>query len=270
MTIQQVIDLILHHSTGEMRIEPTCDLVITGDTRAQVTGIAVTFMATAQVIRQAAALGANLIITHEPTWFTGRDVPDWCSRDSVYLAKQKLIDETGMTIWRYHDHMHAAKEDLIYQGLQEKLGWGQYLAPDQQSPWLYEMPQRTLAQLAQELKQKLGMPVMQAIGDPQMPVRRVLVLVGGGSLGLGTEQMPMQAMERLKADVMLCGDITEWTTCAYVRDASQLGLSKALLKLGHERSEEAGMEYMAVWLPPLIGGCCPVHFVDAGEPFIYL
>ena len=87
---------------------------------------------------------------------------------------------------------------------------------------------------------------------------------------LGVEEMPMQAMEQTHADVMLCGDVTEWTTCAYIRDAMQLGQNKAMIKLGHERSEEAGMEYMATWLPDLIDHCCPVIFIDAKEPFVYL
>ena len=43
-----------------------------------------------------------------------------------------------------------------------------------------------------------------------------------------------------------------------------------MIKLGHERSEEAGMEYMATWLPDLIDHCCPVIFIDAKEPFVYL
>lgn len=90
-------------------------------------------MATVEVIREAAAKGVNFIITHEPTWFTGRDVPDWCAEDSTYLAKRRLIDETGMTIWRYHDHMHAAAGDRIYWGVADKLGWNQYLVPGQKA-----------------------------------------------------------------------------------------------------------------------------------------
>ena len=43
-----------------------------------------------------------------------------------------------------------------------------------------------------------------------------------------------------------------------------------MIKLGHERSEEAGMEYMVTWLPDLIDHCCPVIFIDAKEPFVYL
>ena len=270
MKIQEVIDRVLTDSTGETRIAPTCDQLMTGDPQQEVKGIAVTFMATVEVIREAAAKGVNFIITHEPTWFTGRDVPDWCAEDSTYLAKRRLIDETGMTIWRYHDHMHAAAGDRIYWGVADKLGWNQYLVPGQKAPWLYEIPQTTLVDLAADLKRKLDMTTLQTIGDPEMPVNKVLILVGGGSLGLGVEEMPMQAMQQTHADVMLCGDVTEWTTCAYIRDAMQLGQNKAMIKLGHERSEEAGMEYMATWLPDLIDHCCPVIFIDAKEPFVYL
>ena len=94
----------------------------------------------------------------------------------------------------------------------------------------------------------------------------MLILVGGGSLGLGVEEMPMQAMEQTHADVMLCGDVTEWTTCAYIRDAMQLGQNKAMIKLGHERSEEAGMEYMVTWLPAIfhaeVFSKCLMRLVD--------
>ncbi|MDD3224574.1 MAG: hypothetical protein PHX70_07710, partial [Clostridium sp.] len=70
-------------------------------------------------------------------------------------------------------------------------------------------------------------------------------------------------------DVMICGDITEWTLCPYIRDATSLGMNKAMLVLGHERSEEAGMKHMAVWLGKMIEGTS-VQFIDAKEPFKYL
>lgn len=270
MTIQQVIDRILNYSTGEMRISPTCDQLIAGDPGAEATGIVVTFMATVDVVRRAAELGANFIITHEPTWFTGKDTPDWCAEDSVYLAKRRLLDETGVTIWRYHDHMHAAACDLIYKGMEQTLGWSRYVMPAEGFARVYDIPPCTLGQLAGQMKELLHMEQIQAIGRPDQPVRRALLLVGGGSLGLGVEEMPMQEMEKWNCDVMLCGDVTEWTTCAYIRDAVQLGMNRTMIKLGHNRSEEGGMEYMAQWLPALIDHCCPVQFVESGEPFVYL
>jgi hypothetical protein len=68
---------------------------------------------------------------------------------------------------------------------------------------------------------------------------------------------------------MICGEITEWTLSAYVRDAAALGFNKAMIIVGHERSEESGMKALANRLSPLLPGI-PVRFSDAGEPFSYL
>ena len=67
---------------------------------------------------------------------------------------------------------------------------------------------------------------------------------------------------------MVCGEILEWILCAYVRDASQLGLNKSMIILGHNRTEEVGMKYLPEWLETLMPGM-PVWFSEAGEPFSY-
>lgn len=113
------------------------------------------------------------------------------------------------------------------------------------------------------------MDVIQIIGRPDTRITRVGMLVGGGSLGLGREVMPMEVMERDRLNVLICGDITEWTTCAYVNDAQQLGFDRAMIVLGHERSEEAGMKHLVPVLQPIVGNT-PVMFISAQEPFTYL
>lgn len=269
MNVKQVTQAILMKACGMRRIQPTCDRLVYGSEEMEVTGIVTTFMATADVIKQAAELGANMIVTHEPTWFTGADNEDWCRNDSVYRAKRELLMHKGMAVWRFHDHMHMCDgPDLIYDGVVRQLGWQQYqTTPD--SPWLYDLPKMTLRELCRDIKQKLDMEHLQVIGDPDMMCGRILLLVGGGSLGLGREEMPMEEMEKSGADVMVCGDITEWTTCAYINDAAQLGMRRAMIKLGHERSEEGGMKYLVPWLSECLPGV-PVHFIDAKEPFQYL
>ena len=137
------------------------------------------------------------------------------------------------------------------------------------SDMCYQLPATTVRALAEELKEKLHMDVIQIVGDPETPVERAGILVGGGSLGLGREAMPMELMEREKLDVLICGEILEWTICAYVRDAAMLGMHKALIIPGHNRTEEAGMKYLPEWLEPLAPGI-PINFVEAGEPFSYL
>lgn len=268
--IQDVIDKILQDMCGGPKFEKTCDIISVGNPENVVTGIVTTFMATFDVIQEAVRLGANFIISHEPTWFTGNDATDWCQDDSIYLAKRKYLEEHDITVWRLHDHMHMGSDkDYIYEGLLDVLDWHKYLQIDEKHPWIYEIPETTVGELAEFFKQKLEMDTIQIIGSPEMKVKRVGILVGGGSLGFGVEQMPMQVMERNKLDLMVVGDITEWTICAYINDAYQMGFNRAMLTLGHERSEESGMRYLASWLSERLK-TIPVTFVDAKEPFKYL
>lgn len=268
MKVKQVIDEIIN-KFGGIKFENTCDQLMSGSFDTEVTGVVTTFMATVDVIKEAIKCGANFIITHEPTYYTGLDKTDWLKEDPVYLQKKKLIDDNNIAIWRFHDHMHAAPTDLIYDGLLKEIGWEEYLIKGLKFPHCYEIPEMSLKELSSFFKEKLDMDVIQIVGSPDTRCRRVGILVGGGSLGLGVEEMPAILMREQNLDVMVCGDITEWTLCPYIRDAAAMGMNKAMLVLGHERSEEAGMKYMAEWLTPMVKGI-PVYFIDAKEPFVYL
>jgi putative NIF3 family GTP cyclohydrolase 1 type 2 len=267
MNVRDVIEIMLELN-GVREIENTCDRLIEGDWEQDVTGVVTTFMATVDVIRRAAGLGCNLIITHEPTYFTGTDGLDWLQDDPVYHRKKSLINETGVSIWRYHDHMHIGDGDLIYDGLLEELGWKSYLNRELPHPHCYTIPPMALADLVDFFKKSLGMEVVRVVGKEDMTCSRVGILVGGGSLGLGDERMPAKLMNEQQLDVMVCGEITEWTLSAYVRDAAALGSNKAMIIVGHERSEGPGMKGLSDTLQPLLEGV-PVYFAESGEPFIY-
>jgi putative NIF3 family GTP cyclohydrolase 1 type 2 len=276
MRVREIADRVISKtSVPPLPLEKTCDKLMTGSFDQEVSKIAVTFMATVDVIKKAAAMGVQLIITHEPTWFTGEDSTDWLHGDPVYMKKKELIEKTGMTIWRFHDHMHMDKVDGIMRGFDEEIGWGQYrMKPDDglmdgKGDYCYKIPATTLRDLAEFFKKKLSMEVIQIIGNPEMKVERVGVLPGGGSLGIFSEYHPMQLMRNRKLDVLVCGEILEWRLPAYVRDACQLGISKAILVLGHERSEEPGMKHMVEWMRDVTGDI-PVIFIDSEEPFDYL
>ena len=277
MKVREIIAKVIG-GTGltPMPVNRTCDRLIAGSMDQEVTRIGSTFMATVDVIRRAADAGVDMIITHEPTWFTAGDETEWAEDDPVRLAKKELIEESGIAIWRFHDHMHMCREDGIYRGFDLETGWREYRMKQEKEdgPALkgihfdgcYRIPPTTLKGLAEFLQKTFRMTDMRYIGDPDMRVERVGVLPGGGSLGLGSEYMPMQLMNRRNLDVIICGDLTEWTLPAYVRDALQLGMNKGIVVLGHERSEEAGMKFLGDWMSCFLPEI-PVVFLDAEEPF---
>ena len=81
ITIQQAIDTIIAAVPGGPPPD-TVDTVKIGDPTQPLTGIVTTFLATVEVIEQAAQLGANLIITHEPIFYNHRDETDWLAGKS--------------------------------------------------------------------------------------------------------------------------------------------------------------------------------------------
>ena len=278
MTVKEIIDgIFAKQGLPEFPADKTCDKLISGSYDMEVKKAATTFMATVDVIRRAAEQGVNFIITHEPTWFTGTDDTEWVKDDPVYLEKLRLLEENHIAVWRCHDHMHMAEDDGIYAGFDAELDWGKYRLPkmkDSEIPLektgtFYEIPETTTAGLAAFFKERLDMDVIQIVGNPDSSVKRVGVFVGGGSLGFGVEKLPMEMMRRHDLDTVVCGDITEWTLSAYVRDAAMLGMNKSMIVLGHERSEEPGMKHMAEWMRSITGDT-EVVFIDAGEPFQYL
>src|SRR5437867_10355625 len=75
----------------------TVDTFKAGNPDTTVTGIAVTMMATLDVLQRAAEKGQNLIITHEPTFYNHLDIPeDMEQNDPVWTAKRTIIEKHGL------------------------------------------------------------------------------------------------------------------------------------------------------------------------------
>jgi len=261
LTSQQVIERIQSHIGVPWRRE-TVDTFKAGNPGVPVTGIAVTMMATLDVLQRAVESGNNLIITHEPTFFDHLDKATDLAEgesDRVLAAKREFIEKHGLVIWRFHDHWHARNPDGIEAGMVHALGWDQFQDPVNQ--YLFKLPPSSLADLAAEIKSRLQIHAMRVVGDPHMSVTRVTL--SPGAAGFGPESM---ALEMQNVEVLILGETREWETVEYVSDAISEGKHKALIILGHIPSEQAGMEECARWLKTFVTEV-PINFIPAKEPF---
>jgi len=257
--IQDMINTILD-GMHRPHLTETCDTVKTGDPTRRVTSLVTTFMATHAVIEKAAALGANFIITHEPTFYTHHDSVDWLSDDGVYEAKRRLIDDNGIIIWRLHDHIHIRQPDGIVLGLVQALGWEACMQNGE--PHYCVLPPMRLAELCAQIKERLGIRHIRLVGDLNAEVSKVVLPVGAAGGGLH-----YQLMKAYQPDVIVCGELNEWEVSEYIRDANQQGQRKAILAIGHANSEEPGMAWLAQWL----GGLYPdlsINHIPAEDPFV--
>lgn len=256
LTIQQIIDQIISQIPGG-KMTQTVDVVKQGDPSQKCTGIITTFMATAAVIKKAADLGANFIITHEPTFYSHLDRTDWLESDPVYRFKQKLIADNGIVVWRFHDYWHRHQPDGILEGFLETVGWKKY----QQEGVICRVPEMTVKEVALHMKDKLKLTRPFMVGDAGMKVTKVALLPGAWG---GSNQIDF--FSKNDVELMIVGEVAEWETSEYVRDAAFAGMKKALIILGHQVSEEPGMQYLVGWLNKRFPDIKTTH-VAAGDAF---
>lgn len=238
----------------------TVDTFKAGNPDTVVTGVAVTMMATMDVLQRASAKGLNVIITHEPTFYAHEDVPEGIAEsDPVWAEKRAFIEKHGLVVWRFHDHWHMRKPDGIEAGMVHAMGWEKFQRPDNQ--YLFTLPETTLKELAKEIAKKLKSPVVRVVGDPGMRITQV-----GFSPGAAGSQREIHALEQDDVQVLLVGETREWETVEYAADAVSEGRKKALIVIGHIPSEQPGMDECTHWLKGFVKGV-PVEFVPARQPF---
>jgi len=258
ITAGEVITRIKNHLTVAWQ-EETVDTFKGGGPQMEVSGIATTFLATLEVLKEAKAQGLNMVITHEPTFYNHFDETESLQSDSILRAKQDFIKDNGMIVFRFHDHLHQTNPDGIYQGMVEELGWKEFETG--RRPYTYVLPATSLKALAQQLQQTYPSANIRVVGDPGMEVTKA-----GLVLGAAGSARQIASLQTDDVEVLIIGETHEWETVEYVRDAVATGRNKALIMLGHAISEEGGMNYCAQWLRGFVKEV-PVKFMPAGDPF---
>lgn len=260
ITARQVVERI-QKNVGVPWRSQTVDTFKAGDPGTQITGIATTMMATYEVLRKASEAGMNLIITHEPTFYSHLDKTDELEKndDAVFRDKQAFIREHHLVVWRFHDHWHARSPDGIETGMIRALGWEKFKNPE--NDHLFAMPAITLEDLAANVRKRLAIRTLRVVGDPAMKITRAAL-----SPGASGSARHFELLRRDDVEVLLIGEAPEWETIEYVADAKAEGKHKALVILGHIPSEQAGMEDCAQWLKTFVTEV-PVEFIPASEPF---
>ena len=256
VTAQEVVDAIKAHVglSGRRRLWIRLRRAIR---TTAVTGVAVTMMATLDVLQRAVAAGDNMVITHEPIFFNHMlEQPEGMdASDAVWTAKREFIEKNHLVIWKFHDHWHMRKPDGIQEGTVKKLGWEKYWKPEDQG--VLVIPEMTLGELAAYVAKKLDAPAVRVVGDPKMKVTKIGL--NPGYTGFTRET---KALERDDVEVLLAGESREWETVEYVADAVTEGKKKALIVIGHIPSEQAGMEWCAEWMRGFLPGV-KIDFVAA-------
>ena len=233
--------------TSLIKLKPdTVDRIIIGNPDTVVRKIGTCWMSTLEACKKAVASGVNVLITHEPTFYTHRDlgeVPGFLEKKpeytrSQYLAqiekKKKWISDNGLVIIRNHDTLDALPVKGIPFAFGQFLGFKDSDIIASRTYYnVYKFNKQTASSFAKTVAGKLkeiGQPGVAFYGDVTREV---------SSVGIGTGWIcdPMDYAD-LKPDVFVAIDdvIRTHIQTVYAEDTGH-----PLIVINHGVSEEMGI-----------------------------
>ena len=230
----------------------TVDQFKAGDPEAIVRGIAVGWMGYTWALELAIALGCNLFITHEPTYYDHLDSDDKVFKLPGVSERRRFIQENQLVILRCHDLWDQYPTLGIPDAWADMLGLGMAIGGEGYFR-LYDVSGYSAIEIAQKIARhtrKLGQEAVQLIGPGEKMVNRL-------AIGTGAITPVFHYVQVLGADIGLCSDdgIAYWREGAYAIDAEF-----PLIVVNHTVSELAGIgklaEHLQLQFPQI-----PVHHI---------
>ncbi len=243
----------------------TVDRIIIGDPETKTGKIGTCWMPDWKTCRKAVDSGVNILVTHEPTFYTHWDLDEKNAdyfranefSKQMYLQqvdkKKKWILENGLVIIRNHDTMDKLKDVGIPFALGNFLGLHNSDIIAARTYYnVYKINQQPAATFAGKVARKLseiGQPGVAFYGDPNYRV---------SSVGVGTGCIcdPMEFAD-LKPDIFIAIDdvVRTWTQTAFASDTGQ-----PLIVINHGTSEEMGMRMLNRLIKQKFPNLETIHF----------
>lgn len=244
--------------------DDTVDTVKCGDTDRELTKLVVTMFPTVEVIKKAAEWGAEMILCHEPTYFSDFDAP-LDTDTEVEIKKRALVTSTGIVIKRFHDHMHKTVPDMITEGGLHFLGLkGKIEKTPFYASYIFTSEEPVSAlELAKRFEDRLGARHVRISGERD---KKSSVIAACFGMPGGVYQL----LRNPRVEIVLFGEAEsqDWQMSEYARDAAALGINKSFVAIGHSDSEKGGMMLLA----ERIAEAHPeieVKHIDCGAPYGY-
>ena len=255
----KAIDFMRELDGPDFETPGTVDNFKYGDEEREVKKVACCMTATPDVLKEAVRIGADLIITHEPTYYN--HVDDF-QPSKIADMKRAAVEAAGVPICRYHDHMHFAADDMITLGFLDTVGWKG--AFDGDVLFTLDEPMTPLA-IAKDIEEKCGLKHCRIIGRRDGNVTRIGMFLGhrGG-----------ECWDKFKnfedVEVAIGGEWCEWANGEPIRDAAQFGIQATAVIAGHAGSERDGMKYLAKVINERFSDRgITAEYIDCGELYTY-
>lgn len=258
MKIKEVIYDICHWNNLEYN-EESVDKYYSGSEENEVTRVVVTMFASIEVIRKAIDLGAELLIVHEPTYYSNEETIDL--ENPAHKEKVRLLEESGLTIFRYHNHPHHMAEDFIdIATIKHSKLKGKITGKFHWAVTGFELDEpMTAEEVRCALRDNLNAKWTRVAGETDKKGKVI-------AFACGTPGNMMTMLLNDKIDFIVTGEACEWIYCEMAKDLASIGKNKALIVMGHCRSEYAGMIEVAERLQKNYSNL-EVYHIESGDAY---
>jgi putative NIF3 family GTP cyclohydrolase 1 type 2 len=154
----------------------TIDGLKVGNPEREITGIAVTGMATRRVVLDTAQQGLNLLISHQPVFYHLEDDFKDAEADFAFVEKMQEVLKNSILLYRLHDHCFGHPEFCFTKSLAACIGFGKPIR-SQDGIASYAVVPDSLQSIAEIVKQRLEAPHVRILGEPDLEVGRIATAV---------------------------------------------------------------------------------------------
>jgi len=246
-------DVAAYLRTLEEVAEPSVDRIVVGDPATEVANIGTCWLPYWETCRQAVRDGVNLLIVHEPTFYTHWDLdeksPDLFAASAAgqkayrraVEAKKEWILANKMVVIRCHDVLDKIGGFGIPYAFGKLLGFGTGdIVRSRPYYNVYRTERKRAVEAAREIARRMaevGQPGVAFYGDKDRAIESV-------GIGTGCFSDPIEFMD-LAPDLFVAIDdvVRTWTQTVYARDTGH-----PLVVVNHGATEEAGVRGLSEFL----------------------
>lgn len=244
--------------------EPSVDRIIYGDPNTKIKKVGTCWMPYLQTLKDAKKQGVNVMVVHEPTFYTHFDLDEKGffqeqpspGKEMLLKAvedKKKWLDDNDMVIIRSHDVMDIVKEFGMPFAFGQALGFDNSDIIRSRNYYnVYKIEPQPAGVVAKKIAQKLKVldqPGVGFYGDEERIVKSV-------GLGTGMIANPLKIHD-LEPDLFITIDDTvkTWIEGTFSEDTGY-----PMVVVNHGTSETSGMKTLNEFLTKKIDDIDFIHF----------